>query len=98
MSLPVTLSEEAQGDFDEATDWHEQQKPGLGSEFVERVHETLTAIGATPKAHQIRHKRTRRASVRVFRYGVFYRVYRDKIVVTAIVHDRRDPSTWMQRS
>jgi plasmid stabilization system protein ParE len=97
VNLPVILSEEAQQDFDDAADWYEQQKPGLGMQFIERVNETLASISAAPKMHQIRHKRIRRAPVRVFPYGVFYRVYRDKVVVIAIVHDRRDPSIWKGR-
>jgi len=33
MSLPIVFRVEAQAEFDEAFDWYEQQRAGLGVEF-----------------------------------------------------------------
>ena len=38
---PVRLLPEARAEFDEATDWYEQQRPGLGTTFVARIRDTL---------------------------------------------------------
>ena len=48
MSLPVRLLPEARDEFDAATDWYEQQRPGLGADFVARVREVLQRISAMP--------------------------------------------------
>lgn len=37
MSLAVVLRAEAQTDFDEAFDWYEAQRPGLGVDFAAEV-------------------------------------------------------------
>ena len=34
MSLPIVLRVEAQAEFDRAFDWYEQQRKGLGVEFL----------------------------------------------------------------
>jgi hypothetical protein len=49
MSLPVVLRSEARAEFDEAFDWYEQQRPGLGLDFAAQVQEVLDRIGATPE-------------------------------------------------
>jgi hypothetical protein len=37
VSLPVVLRPAARAEFDEAVDWYEQQRPGLGVDFVTQV-------------------------------------------------------------
>jgi hypothetical protein len=41
MTLPIVLRREARAEFDEAFDWYEQQRAGLGVEFAERVQAVL---------------------------------------------------------
>ncbi len=41
MSLPITFLREARAEFDEAHDWYEQQRPGVGEEFEGCVQEVL---------------------------------------------------------
>ncbi len=47
MSLPVVLRPEAQAEFDEAFDWYEQQRPGLGVDYLEQVQAVLDRIAAS---------------------------------------------------
>jgi plasmid stabilization system protein ParE len=47
MSLPTVLRAEAQADFDEAFDWYEAQRPGLGTEFAAEVQKVFDRISAT---------------------------------------------------
>lgn len=49
MSLPVVLRSEARAEFDEAFDWYEQQRAGLGVDFVAHVQVALDRISATPE-------------------------------------------------
>jgi plasmid stabilization system protein ParE len=44
MSLPVVLRPEARAEFDDAFDWYEQQRPGLGVDLVAQVQEVLDRI------------------------------------------------------
>ena len=41
---------------------------------------------------------TRRAVVRRFPYGIYFRVLGDEIIVTGVIHGRRHPRRWQSRS
>ena len=71
--LPVLLPA-AKRDVKKAYEWYEEQKPGLGEMFLERVEECLRAIGRSPKAFQLVAKDARRAIVQQFPYVIFYRI------------------------
>jgi plasmid stabilization system protein ParE len=97
MNLPVVLRSEARAEFDEAFDWYEQQRPGLGVDFVMRVQEVLDRISAMPELYEQVFQDVRRGVVRRFPYSVFYKVETDQILVLAIFHSKRDPSIWQAR-
>jgi plasmid stabilization system protein ParE len=98
MSLPVVLRPEARAEFDDAFDWYEQQRPGLGVDFVTQVQETFDRISATPERYaQIFHD-IRRVVVRRFPYSIFYKVEAQQVVVLAVFHSRRNPRIWQERA
>src|SRR3954466_12490981 len=97
MSLPVVLRREARAQFDEAFDWYERQRSGLGVEFVERVQDVFDRISNTPELHAVVHRDIRRALVRKFPYSVFYRIRSGQVVVLAVFHGKRDPRVWKRR-
>jgi hypothetical protein len=41
VSLPIVLRDEAQAEFDEAFDCYEEQRKGLGVDFVARVQQRV---------------------------------------------------------
>jgi plasmid stabilization system protein ParE len=98
MSLPLVIRRSARTEFDEAFDWYERQRPGLGVEFAERVQAVFERISATPEMHAPVYRDVRKASVRQFPYSVFYRDRVDRVVVLAVLHNRRDPSIWKSRA
>jgi hypothetical protein len=51
MSFPIRLLPEAKAEFDAGADWYQQQRPGLGVDFVARVREVLNRIVANPQLH-----------------------------------------------
>ena len=51
MRPPVRLLPEARAEFNEATEWYEQQQTGLGIKFVGRVREVLDRIAIDPQRH-----------------------------------------------
>ena len=98
MSLPLVLGRKARADFDEAFDWYEQQRTGLGVEFAERVQSVFDRIASTPEIHPLVYRDVRKASVRPFPYAVIYRIRNDRVVVLAVFHDKRNPETWKARA
>jgi plasmid stabilization system protein ParE len=98
MRLPVRLRRIAQAEYDRAVDWYEQQRPGYGARFGQRVQEQLDRIAAAPLMHAMIHGDIRRTLVPGFPYSVFYRVLPAKIVVVSVFHNHRDPRIWQSRS
>ena len=97
MSRPVVYRRDAQAEFDEAYDWYESRRAGLGDRFAENVQHAIDRIGANPQLHGIVHADVRCALVRRFPYGVYYRVEAKRVVVIAIFHSSRDPRIWQAR-
>jgi plasmid stabilization system protein ParE len=96
--LPITIRRAAQAEYDEAVDWYERQRPGLGAKFARRIKEQLDRLVATPLMHGIVYKDIRKAVVTQFPYFIYYRVLATKIVVIAVFHSSRDPRIWQSHS
>jgi plasmid stabilization system protein ParE len=97
MSLPVVLIPEARDEFDEAFDWYERQKMGLGITFSDHVQRVYDRISATPEMYRIVRQDVRKAGVKRFPYSIYYRDEPTRIVVLAVFHGRRDPRVWQAR-
>ncbi len=98
MTFPIVLRPEARAEFDEAFDWYEQRRAGLGAEFAERVHAAFRQISVMPELHAVVHKDVRKALIRKFPYALFYRIRDGQIVVLAVFHVKCDPERWKSRA
>ena len=95
MALPVVYR--AQGrDLAGAYGWYEEQRAGLGEEFLAAVDTTFDAIERIPEMFRRVHGEVRRANVSRFPYAVFYRIDPKSVVVLTILHTARDPKLWPQ--
>lgn len=97
MSLPVVLRDEAEAEFDAAFDYYEAQQPGLGVDFVARVHKVFERIAANPQMHGVVLADIRKAVVTRFPFCVFYRADANQVEVISVFHTSRDPSIWQDR-
>ena len=87
----------AAADVEEAFSWYEQQRPGLGKEFLDAVDAALREIAGHPLRQTVIFRDMRRLLLKRFPYAVFYRLYPSAIVVVACMHGRRNPLRWKQR-
>ena len=97
MSLPLRLLPEARTEFDNAADWYERQRTGLGLAFVGRVRDVFTRVTANPPIHAAVYQDVRKAVVKKFPYVVLYREEPTEVIVVAVFHTSRDPSIWQSR-
>jgi plasmid stabilization system protein ParE len=97
MSLPLVLRGAARADFNEAFDWYERQRPGLGIDFAERVQAVFDSISAMPELHAPVHRDVRKAVVKPYPYSVIYRIRDNQVTVLAVFHSKRDPGVWKSR-
>jgi plasmid stabilization system protein ParE len=98
VSLQVVLRDEAQKEFDEAFNYYEEQRWGLGIDFAERVQDVFDRIGENPKMHAVVLGDVRKAVVRRFPYCVYYRADAERVEMIAVFHTSRDPSIWQDRA
>jgi toxin ParE1/3/4 len=94
----LLVRQQAKLDLRQAVRWYDQQQNGLGREFVGQVDAAMERIVDNPIQYQVVHRDIRRAILRKFPYGVFYRVDATNIVIFAIVHLHQDPSSWQSRA
>lgn len=80
-----------------ARDWYEEQREGLGDEFLEAVREKLDEIQQSPLHHPAGHRQVRRAQTRRFPYIIYYRDLAERIDVVAVMHGHRNPRSWRTR-
>ena len=97
MTYAILFRPEAEQEVREARRWYEEQKPGLGGRFADAIDETLQRLSANPSVFPLVHGEIRRAVMRVFPFGIYFRVHRNDIVIIAVTHGRRHPQRWQSR-
>lgn len=97
MTYRLRLQPEARDDIREARLWYDEQRDGLGREFVEEVETVLGAIRSNPARFTVVHRHFRRALLHRFPYGIVFAVTDETVQVVACLHARRDPGTWRDR-
>jgi plasmid stabilization system protein ParE len=85
--LPRALS-----DVEEARNWYEEQREGLGLEFYESFEASLRVIRRFPAMYPVVLRDIRRCLMGRFPYGIIYRIAEpDGIILVAVLHGSRDP-------
>ena len=97
MSLRVYIRPEAETDIEESAVWYEKQRPGLGGEFLDELRTIFKSISENPAIYPVVHRSTRRALIRRFPFGVYFRIEDEQVIVFAIIHGSRHPRRWRQR-
>ena len=98
MARPVVYRRKVGRDLAGAYRWYEEQRPGLGEEFLTAVDATFDAIEQRSEVFGRVHGEVRRVNVSHFPYAVFYRIEPGRVVVLTILHTARDPKLWPQPS
>jgi len=99
----VELHPEARAEFRSAAIWYDEQRPGLGDEFVAEVAVTLTRIAQAAHSYTLwpNVKRAavpiRRALVQRFPYALAFEAHSNQIRVLAVAHAKRRPLYWLNR-
>jgi toxin ParE1/3/4 len=87
----------AAAEFDEAAIWYENQRPGLGILFVEKVQMALDTILNNPVRFAFADSNLREAPVSKFPFCIYFRINQNRIAILSIFHTSRNPSIWQSR-
>jgi len=95
----VRIREEAEKELEQAFDHYEQQREGLGQEFLDEyvrgTHKLVEAPLRWPTDPV--HSQVRRFRLDRFPYVLMYRVEETQCMIIAIAHSKRKPGYWLDR-
>jgi toxin ParE1/3/4 len=94
---PVLFRSAARRDIEEVHAWYEQQRQGLGEEFLADARAASDHVGRFPEAQAIVHANVRRVMLKRFPYLLYYRILPGEIQVLACIHGHRHPDLWRRR-
>ena len=66
MTLPVIFRRQARREFDEAGDWYEKERAGLGLEFLGEIGRLLSHVAVAPHQFPITHRDVHKAVAQRF--------------------------------
>jgi len=89
--MRLRYTSRAMNDLDIAFEWYEEQRRGLGYDFLDCVEASIEIIQKMPKLYAKHHEQFRRALARRFPFSIFYTIEEKEIVVHAIFDNRQDP-------
>lgn len=96
--MKVQLLDPAQRELDEAIDYYNKERAGLGREFREEAWLAVQRIREFPKAWASIGGRIRRCQLQRFPYGLVYEPTVNEIVIIAVAHLHRRPEYWRSRT
>lgn len=83
---PAIFRPAAAADVEDACRWYEGHQTGLGEAFLSAIATVIESAQTNPERFPIIHRNTRRALLRRFPYGIYYRLIDDQIVVVACLY------------
>ena len=88
---------DAEREFDNAVEYYEDCRTGLGMEFAREVFSAIERATRFPEAWSRLSENSRRCLVNRFPFGVVYRIESGCIQVIAVADLRRRPAYWRDR-
>ena len=98
MTYKIVIRPRARAEILEAAAWYDEQQAGRGDTFRDALRILISGIAESPLSFPRVQGEMRRAVLRRYRYGVYFRVHDDEVVIVAVVHGNRNPSSWQGRS
>lgn len=71
--------------------WYEEQKRGLGAEFLGCVEAAVDSIAKNPKIYQKRYSEFRGCPMRRFPFSIFYTIEASEIIIHSVFDNRQNP-------
>jgi plasmid stabilization system protein ParE len=87
----------AKADISAAKDWYEAQRPGLELEFRDQLSAVFRRIESNPLGIAIVYRDVRQVALKQFPYVVSFVIRDEAVIVIAVLHGRRDETTWQER-
>ena len=97
MTLRVVFRRAAKSEFEDAAVRYDEQRTGLGEEFVVEMEQAITRAATAPERYPVVYGDIRRTVARRFPYAAYFRVRQESMAVLAVFHGRHNPAIWQRR-
>ena len=97
MRYVVKLTDEAIMEAEDAAEWYETQRYGLGVRFIRLLKLELDTIAETPLAFPKVRRNIRGRTMGGFPYSIYYAMSDTQVNVIAVFHHSRNPDIWRKR-
>ena len=74
----------------EAYDWYEEQRQGLGEEFIKELDSRFDKLQSHPEYFGKIKKNFRQISLKRFPYVIVFEIIKNEVVVFAVFHTKRN--------
>lgn len=99
---PYRNAKSVEIEVEAAAAWYEQQRSGLGAEFLVSLEHAMIAICSSPRAAprwpDLLDLDLRRYMMARFPFLIGYRDLPTEVVVLAVAHAKRAPLYWLERA
>jgi len=91
----VFIAESAQSELNAAFLWYEEQKEGLGLEFLSEIDRIIEKISMMPASFEIVYRHFRRVMTDVFPYHIYYEILGEvsEVEILVVIHTSQNPKT-----
>lgn len=93
----TVFSSSADLEVAEAALWYDEQRSGLGEEFLTEIEAAAHAAARSPQLYALVHRELRRILVHRFPYALTFRETPEELLIVSCYHLHRDPEVWRSR-
>ena len=90
MSYRVIIRPAAEADLQQAKQYYDERRPGLGEEFISAMRQAMHSLQENPERRAFYYREFRRLLTRRFPYKVFYLVQGERVIVFRILHAKQN--------
>ncbi|MEQ9467203.1 MAG: type II toxin-antitoxin system RelE/ParE family toxin [Ekhidna sp.] len=98
MKYSIKIESEAKEDIQDAIDWYNNQKPGLGTLFLEEIKSSIEQLKINPH-YQKRYSEVRCLPTRIFPFMIHFTLDEGEsiVIVRGVFHTSINPKKWKRQ-
>jgi toxin ParE1/3/4 len=85
----LLILEEVGDEIEEAYNWYEEQREGLGEELLIEIGKSYKKLSEHPQYYSYSSKKFRRIKIDRFPYFLIYGIEKDAVIINSFIHAKR---------